>query len=882
MGWTLAGVPVLAAITAGVFETSLTIAKARHAAEVHAELLATHARYHLQRVDAALEGAVWRAAATESADLAATFEAKRRRGELATIYLRRADGSRAGLLPDPKLEAALRQPLAAWKGHRIGLTEGGTLRPQLAFETPALDETGRPGLTIAGLDTDRFSVFAQAVRGADGLGGLLLLNGAIVAAANPSSGIAPHETIALPADAGDAVLKSLSSGAGAAFVAVRAIDGTPFSAAALFPAAPLFWRLGLLWLLLALVSAGAGWAARRMTRLDLAQARQSNATLALVRDIAKAQDEAVALFGKDERLQIANTRAHALARLAGLNLRRGETLAGVAERLLSSAGRPFPTDHILGLLRAAPGHLRIETGGHIWSLRAEPAPEGRLVVTLKDVTRFVTRERMLERLLRENRSLAAAADASGAGLVVVRRGPGGAVITQFNDAARRLTGGDPCAMPLHDWLVDVEQGAERLRLFQAAEDGEAAETELTLPGGRILQARAAPLDGDAAHSVIVLMDVSTREIAKARAVQSQRLEALGQLAGGLAHEYNNLLSIVGGYSGLARSQVEPGSAPHTYLGEVIEAAARGARLTRELLAFGRKGQEGAEIFDLSLLVHQQDSLLRPLLGQTYTLTIDAEGPAHVKASRDLVAQALMNLTVNARDAMPDGGRIAIKVRREQGRVTASISDTGCGMDAPTKARAFEPFFTTKEAGKGTGLGLAFVFGVMRQAEGSVSIDSAPGAGTRVTLDFAQSPPPPPRASVTGPAESGFAGRLALVAEDEPQLRRLYGMFLAEAGFETILAEDGDDALAKLEQHGGSPDLLLTDAIMPGLGGPQLAELVQALHPDVRIVAVTGTQDRGERLRAAFPQDVPIIAKPAWRDAILAAIARALDPAAEAA
>ncbi len=389
-----------------------------------------------------------------------------------------------------------------------------------------------------------------------------------------------------------------------------------------------------------------------------------------------------------------------------------------------------------------------------------------------------------------------------------------------------------------------------------------------------LRVRAA----SAGRRVATLNDVTAVRQADERMAQAQKLEALGRLAGGLAHDFNNLLAIVEGYGEVARAALARGEAAIGSIDEILEAARRGARLTHELLAFSRADAPAVAVFDLAALARRQASILKPLLGERYALRIEAPDALWTKASPELIGQSVMNLALNARDAMPDGGPIGLTVERGPGgRARLTVSDEGCGMSEAVRLRALEPFFTTKPPGQGTGLGLPIVYAAATQAGGTVAIDSAPGAGTRVCVDLPLAEAPARRTPTEGPsaaAAARFDGRLAVVAEDEPALRRLFVRTLEEAGFDVVSGGDADEALAALQACGREPGLLLTDAVMPGLSGARLVELVRALHPGTPAIALTGAQDRGET-RRAFPPDVSVLSKPISPRALAAAVASAL-------
>ena len=328
------------------------------------------------------------------------------------------------------------------------------------------------------------------------------------------------------------------------------------------------------------------------------------------------------------------------------------------------------------------------------------------------------------------------------------------------------------------------------------------------------------------------------------------------LAGGIAHDFNNLLAVISGYADLLSTRAA--AVEHrSWAGEIRGAAARGAALVRQLLAFSRRQQLTAEPLDLNDVVSGMEAMLRRLIGEDIELIV-ASDPAlpAVHADATQIEQVLLNLAVNARDAMPEGGRLAVETRAiELARppreglpagsyVRLSVADSGRGMDTDTQARISEPFFTTKPEGEGSGLGLATVHGIVTQSGGAITVSSAPGRGTTFDVllpatDLAAEPKRPDQT----PAAGAGAGETILLAEDEPMLRELAALLLTEAGYTVLPAEHGEAALTLADQHAGSIDLLITDVVMPRMNGPELAERLRTLHPGIRVLFVSGYQDR---------------------------------------
>ena len=338
--------------------------------------------------------------------------------------------------------------------------------------------------------------------------------------------------------------------------------------------------------------------------------------------------------------------------------------------------------------------------------------------------------------------------------------------------------------------------------------------------------------------------------------QSQKMDALGRLAGGVAHDFNNLLTVIKGHGDLLLGRLEPVDSLHMSGMQIVKAANRAAALTRQLLAFCRMQLLQPKVVDLNALVSEMCSLLRRLVREDIAFTFEAgESLGRVKADPGQIEQVIVNLTVNACDAMPEGGKLTIETHNvtvdEKWAATRSpiqpgayvllaVTDTGEGMDAMTRARIFEPFFTTKEQGKGTGLGLATVYGVVKQSGGCIWVDSEPGKGARFEVYL---PRVEERAeSVRGqeiPAAAARRNATVLIAEDEEAVRELASEFVSSAGYTVLTAKDGTEALAIAEQSGGTIDLLITDVVMPKMRGPELAKRLKALQPDLRIVYMSG-------------------------------------------
>jgi len=341
--------------------------------------------------------------------------------------------------------------------------------------------------------------------------------------------------------------------------------------------------------------------------------------------------------------------------------------------------------------------------------------------------------------------------------------------------------------------------------------------------------------------------------------QSQKMEAVGSLAGGVAHDFNNLLSVILSYCRLLADSLKAGDPMRDDLETIRQAGLRAATLTRQLLAFSRQQVLQPRIVDLNEVCTGMEKILRRVIGEDVELTSVA-GPGLLKIMVDpgQMEQVIMNLAVNARDAMPKGGTLTIetanthldaKSTREQNgtksgpHVMLAVTDTGIGMDAATQARMFEPFFTTKEVGKGTGLGLSTVFGIVKQSGGAISASSQLGLGTTFRTYFPVVEVPEARApqatEVTAARRIVPATATILVVEDEERVRIVVSTVLRKYGYTVLEAPSGGDALIVNEQHPGPIDLLLTDVVMPRMSGPQLATRLVALRPEMRVLYMSG-------------------------------------------
>jgi two-component system cell cycle sensor histidine kinase/response regulator CckA len=377
-------------------------------------------------------------------------------------------------------------------------------------------------------------------------------------------------------------------------------------------------------------------------------------------------------------------------------------------------------------------------------------------------------------------------------------------------------------------------------------------------------------------------DITARRRMEAELRQSQKMEAVGRLAGGVAHDFNNVLTVVRGTAELALAELRPGDPLRGDLEEILRAAARAGGLTAQLLAFSRRQVLQPQVLDLDARLRAMESMLPRLIGEDVALTLRlASAPARVRVDPGQFEQVVMNLVVNARDAMPDGGQVTIETSVVEvppgagdgdgpvpagAYVEVAVTDTGTGIDAAALPRIFEPFFTTKPAGHGTGLGLATVYGIVKQSGGTVQVATRPGRGTTFAVRLPALAAPVAAAEPAhgdAPAAVPFAAAAAtvLVVEDEDAVRVLCARILSGAGYRVLVARDATEALALARGVPRPLDVLLTDVILPGMSGPALAEEVRALHPGLRVLFMSGyTDDRLQRV-ALDPATVRLVEKP---------------------
>src|SRR5436309_3153503 len=517
----------------------------------------------------------------------------------------------------------------------------------------------------------------------------------------------------------------------------------------------------------------------------------------------------------------------------------------------------------------------------------------------------------IERELREARGRATlrATEASFATLVehapvgIYRSTPEGRFLS-VNAAVVRMLGYDSAADVLAlDMARDVyADAAERQRLVvrDSYSDRQYDNVEATWKrrDGRPLTAQLSVRAvrngaGQVEYYETFVRDVTDQRLLQQQVLQSQKMEAVGRLAGGIAHDFNNLLTVITSYSDLLLEDLAPGDAKRDDVEQVRKAADGAAALTRQLLAFSRQQVLEPRVVSLSAVVSGVQKILRRVIGEDIELAITlAPDLGAVRADVGQLEQVLMNLAVNARDAMPTGGRLTIETAnvehdpdyaRDQEAAAVrrfamlAVSDTGCGMDEATKARIFEPFFTTKEPGKGTGLGLATVYGIVQQAGGFIWVYSEPDQGTTFKIYLPQVEAPlEGRAVGAAPGDLPRGTETILLVEDAAAVRAVTRQVLERQGYTVLEAAHGAAALQTAAGHPGPIHLLLTDVVMPVLSGRQLADQLARLRPDAKVLYASGYTDDAVVRHGVLEAGISYLQKPFTADSLARKVREVLD------
>jgi len=470
------------------------------------------------------------------------------------------------------------------------------------------------------------------------------------------------------------------------------------------------------------------------------------------------------------------------------------------------------------------------------------------------------------------------------------------IITSWNKGAERIYGYTPEeAVGKHiSILAPSDRPDEIPEILQKIARGESIEhyesARVTKSGQRLdVSISVSPLRnarGDVIGASAIARDITAQRRAESQLNQSQKMEAIGRLAGGVAHDFNNILGIVNACAEFLRDRIDPKADSAHYVDNIKKATERGSSLTRQLLTFSRSSSVQPRLLDLNERLKDVSKLLRPLMGDDVEILMVTKSPAAVvEADPGQLDQIVVNLAVNARDAMPRGGKFILETRAEHfdegfaeqhqamapGKyVLLAVSDTGNGMDEATVSRIFEPFFTTKEQGKGTGLGLATVYGIVKQSAGHILVYSELGHGTTFKIylpsaDHKIGLESKPEVETVSPKRQGTT---ILLVEDDEIMRALTRQLLQEHGYTVVEADDGKSALEWVEAHPDPIDLLLTDVVMRRMSGPELVERLRPSHPDLKVVFMSGYTGELIAEREVLKRDITLLEKPFSRTALL--------------
>jgi PAS domain S-box-containing protein len=385
-------------------------------------------------------------------------------------------------------------------------------------------------------------------------------------------------------------------------------------------------------------------------------------------------------------------------------------------------------------------------------------------------------------------------------------------------------------------------------------------------------------DGEFSAAQLLFEDVSESRRLEDQLRQAQKMEAVGRLAGGIAHDFNNNLTVILGMAEMLAAGEHLDPADRETAQEIVRAAERSAALTRQLLTFSRNDRVALEPVDLGDVVSQLAPMLRRVLGEAIELSWSCASELKpIQADPLLLEQVVVNLAVNARDAMPDGGALRITVSAtDENQVALEVKDDGVGMDEDTRTHSIEPFFTTKETGEGTGLGLSMVYGVVRQFQGTLDLESTVGAGSRIRMCFPAVEAEPQSAAPTLPYESRSYGERILVLEDQPQVRTFVARILQREGYEVLQAETGPDALALVRSADPPIELLVSDVRIPNMSGPETVSALRQEHPGLRVLYISGHNDLAQDADGLMADGFEVLAKPFSVETLRKSVRRTLD------
>jgi two-component system cell cycle sensor histidine kinase/response regulator CckA len=552
------------------------------------------------------------------------------------------------------------------------------------------------------------------------------------------------------------------------------------------------------------------------------------------------------------------------------------------------------------------GHASVDSAvralrQHTSDYLVKPVAPDQLLTTVERATERWQRRRAEEALRRsEERSQLLLENISDVVVVVDEA----LSISYVSPSVTRVLGIAPEALVGQRWgtlahpddVALLEQFARKIREGGSTEESQELRVRHRKGEWRVLDVTAAKLIGRGESNrelVLTGRDVTERRRLEGQLRQAQKMESIGRLAGGVAHDFNNLLTAIIGFSELLLDELSPDGRGRSDLEAIQKAAAHGATLTRQLLAFSRRQVQELKILDLNALVRDIEPILRRLLGEDIVVDVVTDEELRlVKVDRGQIEQVLINLVVNARDAMPQGGNLRIETSnvlldaaylqrhpyaRVGDHVVLMVSDTGVGMDAEVRGRVFEPFFTTKELGKGTGLGLSMVYGIVKQSGGHIELQSEPGAGSHFSVYLPAVEDAADTESAAPKAEGGTTGaETVLLVEDDHDVRELLGKTLERHGYRLLQAATGRDALEYVEDQRVAIDLLVTDAVLPELSGPTLATHAVRIRPGIRVLFISGYTDDAMLRLGVSNRNEAFLQKPFGSEALLRKVRQLLD------
>lgn len=533
--------------------------------------------------------------------------------------------------------------------------------------------------------------------------------------------------------------------------------------------------------------------------------------------------------------------------------------------------------------------IDVDDGAALCLVEVRKMQSGKTVVLMRDVTRMREQEDHVLSLNKMNYELSQAIESSTCGVLLSDPKMKNHRVIFANQACADVFGIDAdqmSGMALDEVFVKLGYGERFHDIAAAYHNHQALRQEIRVVSPHCVgwfDFSLTPVFDDAGGLdlfIAVFTDMTALKTQEAEFFKAQKLDALGRLAAGVAHDFNNMLSIVDGYSRMILNHLDRPDIVTAHIDKMQMATKRGAALTRQMLTFSRHKIAVNSAIDFGQEVAAQEALLVPLMQENISIHIEVEGEKlYGECSADNLSQILVNLGINARDAMPDGGQFSVVVEpcgwdelpifvnEDVPKIEflcLRVSDTGMGMEKDVQAQIFDPFYTTKDAGKGTGLGLSVVYGMVKELSGFIHVESELGCGTTFYIYIPLSDKAPPK-QISGSFDDWdnieLTGYTALVAEDEPDLRAIICDTLEKRGMIVLYAGDGDEALALQDDYVGDIDILLTDVVMPGMDGLKLGELFQAMRPDTQVVYMSGYPANGDMARVSLPDDAYFIAKP---------------------